>query len=139
MHDNDLLLVRHTSQGWMLPGGPICAEDRTRFYDKGVVIGSLDQALQHQLDLDLEWVTYLGDYPEANGLCRVYARPVDAKPNLRSDVDAQWFAGNRLSGGNDDVKLAFGYETDALHAWNKPGIRRAIGQSKDRAAPGRAE
>ena len=138
-HEGRFLLYQaEGAKAWSLPGGAIGREDRKRgVVDQGNVVASLEDAAAQRIGLDLPWATYIGDYDEGAGLCRVYAHPVDEAPAAPAAAGTQteWFTAQRLRQMSDD--LAGGFEAAALDHWLDKRPIRGIGQSKRRAAPGR--
>ena len=73
-HGDAVLLVEDQDGYLGLPGGGGWEEDVIPGWDHGNRAGALDAALQGY-GLDLPWLSYVGDYAEADGLTRVYGYP----------------------------------------------------------------
>ena len=128
------VLLAHDSNGtWSLPGGPAREENKIAGWDKGNVIDSLEAHIKEQLDVEVPWMTYIGDYPDCNELCRVYAYPVDT--SLTTDAleraGARWFSAEEIA----DLDAA-PIVSEAVSAWLKGSTLRGIGRSQARTDHG---
>ena len=102
-------------------------------WDIGNVIASLEANVKDQTGLEIDWMTYVGDYVEGNGLCRVYARPLNDLPSLPHSVEQEFYWFNE-----DELKvqlpsLANHFVLDAVRSWLHEPKLRGIGQSQMRA------
>ena len=61
-----------TEDGLQLPGGAIEFERAIPDWDLGNFIARCQQHLREQVRIETPWLSYVGDYPEGHGLCRVY-------------------------------------------------------------------
>ena len=61
-----------TTNGLHLPGGIAKDERAIPDWDLGNHIAPCQQHLREQVQIDTPWLSYVGDYPEDDGLCRVY-------------------------------------------------------------------
>ncbi len=116
-----------------LPGGPAVAEHSIPDWDEGNYLGSLIDALDEQLKCRLPWGSYVGDYPEADVLCRVYAYRL---PEHAWGIHAKgivWLTAAQVHERATD--LAEGWEADACEEWLRPGMIRgkAVSQATGRA------
>ncbi|MAE64050.1 MAG: hypothetical protein CMJ18_07220 [Phycisphaeraceae bacterium] len=131
-HDGRILLTRQPeAAAWTLPGGHAESMDVRDGWDVGNVIGSLEKHVLEQTGCDLDWMTWVGDYDEADGLCRVYARPIAAPHAAEGTAECAWFSEDELNRG--DVPLRIGFERAAIHSWLHEPKRRGIGLSQARA------
>ena len=67
-------LLRHDTETtcWELPGGEGWEEEKLVGWDVGARIGSLQELTQTQLGLEVSWMSYIEDFAEEDGICRVY-------------------------------------------------------------------
>ena len=75
-------------------------------------------------------MTYVGDYEEADHLCRVYAYPMNNNGFPVKYDEGQWLSPDALA----ETDLQYPYTIDAINAWQDPSrIRgKAISQAKAR-------
>ena len=81
---------------WQLPGGD-CWEEESSGWDVGSRIGSLQALVDAQLGLDVPWMSYIEDWAEEDGVCRVYGFTdggLDIDALAHGDCD--WFAATEL-------------------------------------------
>ena len=78
-------------------------------------------------------MSYIGDYPEDDHLCRIYGYTLPESDAVapRSDLEITWLTAEQISRSSD----AAGYETarDAFPRWLDPHIVRGIGKSRARS------
>jgi hypothetical protein len=122
--------------GWHLPGGEPQENDLTRMHDRSNLIDSVEFNVRAQLNLDVPWMTYLADFEQDGGLCRVYAHPLEVDPHLQpaEGIENRWFSAEEICALKSAGKLAGGYEPKAIDLWLDDSYLRGIGQSKIRAA-----
>ncbi len=115
----------HDTQAWQLPGGKSWEEDEIG-WDVGSRIASMQAFTQEQLGVDVPWMSYITDFEEKNGLCRVYGYPDEngcfdalTKGNTRcgwfTSEDAQDMLGENAAIGN------------IIHTWGREDIVRGKG------------
>jgi len=132
--DGELQLFgRPGDAGLTLPGGPCWDERAIPDWDLGNMIAPLRQHLREQIQVETPWLTWIGDFEEAGGLCRTYAYPVNAN-GFRGPVDGDWVtvtdaAGEVLA----DPGFAFGWEREALRRWLDPTVVRGKGVAQSQA------
>ena len=116
-----------------IPGGAAQPTVKRIGSDGDNVIEPLMSAVTPQLGADLPWVSYVGDFPLADGaadVCRVYACPhEELQPANGSGVhDARWHPADRLAAETGDR-----YLTAAAERWLTEPLLRGIGQSNVQA------
>ena len=117
------LLYDHDSQAWRLPGGTSWEEDDIG-WDVGSRIASMQTLTQGQLGVDVPWMSYITDYEERNGLCRVYGYPDEnghfdalTKGNTRCG----WFT-------SEEAQDMLGEEIgDIIRTWRREDVVRGKG------------
>jgi len=138
------LLLEHDGDGrWSLPGARGVEEQAIPGWDHGNRIGALDFALRERLGLTVPWMSYLGDYEEADPenpgaslLCRVYIHPMESRPEPRpTGPETGWFTPADLARLGPDA-LAQPYIGPALDRWFESPARRGKGISQARALAG---
>jgi hypothetical protein len=107
-----------------LPGGPTFVERAIPDWDRGNVIASLQAALRDELRIETPWVSYLGDFDEADHLCRVYGYTLSGH-GFPVPYPGRWLGHSQLIADQD--QLAFGYELEALDRWLDPTVVRGKG------------
>lgn len=127
--DPEVLLMADDDQRWVLPGGPTYVEQAIPDWDQGNVIASLQSNLRERLRIETPWVSYVGDYREAEHLCRVYGYTLNDR-GFPVKYAGRWCAVSDLDG----IDCAFGYEADAVRTWLDPAPVRgkAITQAQSR-------
>ena len=119
------LLYDHDTQAWRLPGGKSWEEDDIG-WDVGSRIASMQTLTQGQLGVDVPWMSYITDYEERNGLCRVYGYPDEnghfdalTKGNTRCG----WFT-------SEEAQDMLGEEEeigDIIRTWRREDVVRGKG------------
>lgn len=122
--EHELLVVDEGGR-WRLPGGPTFVEQAIPDWDGGNVIAALREALRSQIRIEPPWVSYLGDHPEGDGLCRVYGYTLNGL-GFPVDYDGcRWLTRTQLESSPDEI--GSGYELATLDAWLDPSIVRGKG------------
>ena len=136
-YDQRYLVVRfsHSGERWQLPGGEPQSSDLARVYDRSNLIDSVEAEVRSQLNLDVPWMTYLGDFEHDSQLCRVYAHPLQESPEIQpaEGTQVRWLTAEEIGQLNSSGKLAGGYERQVVDLWLDNSYLRGIGQSKARA------
>lgn len=109
-----------------LPGGPVHFEDAIPDWDIGNYIGALQTNILKQIRLETPWVTYVGDYDEQEGLCRVYAYQMNWNGFPVPYHEGEWVDQSELA--NKEFK--FDYECKAVKDWLDPSMVRGKGLSQ---------
>lgn len=79
------------AEQWELPGGEGWEEERVG-WDVGSRIGSLQALVDAQLGLDVPWMSYIEDWTQEDGVCRVYGFADDAlDADALANGAADWF------------------------------------------------
>lgn len=120
----EILLVTGDDGKLRLAGGPVYVEQAIADWDRGNYIASLQSHLREQIRIETPWVSYVGDFDEGPGLCRVYAYDLTGD-GFPVGYTGRWLNGEQLEAARDD--LAFGYEPEALDRWLDPTIVRGKG------------
>jgi ectoine hydroxylase-related dioxygenase (phytanoyl-CoA dioxygenase family) len=118
----EYLLVKDKNGGWRFPGGPTWQEQAIPDWDIGNYIASLHTVLREELRIETPWASYVGDYDEGDGLCRLYAYELNQN-GFPVPYRGEWL-------GLDDVRsaqLAHGYAPTAIETWKDPAIVRGKG------------
>ena len=108
-----------------LPGGDVWDERAIPDWDLGNYIAPCQEYLRQQLRIETPWLSYIGDYAEDEGLCRVYGYGFNDN-GFPVAYDGEWLA---LS----DVpleRLAYGWEVEAAQRWLDPQFIRGKGLSQ---------
>jgi hypothetical protein len=108
-----------------LPGGPAVAEQAIPDWDQGNYIASLADAVRRQIRIELPWVSYIGDFPEADGLCRVYAYTLTGFGFPVPYAGTRWVSRAQLVEDRD--RLAVDWLPEALDRWLDPTVVRGKG------------
>jgi hypothetical protein len=116
-----------------LPGGPAAEEGAIPDWDEGNYLASLVDALDARLRCRPTWGSYVGDYPEGDHLCRVYAYHL---PDHAWGIHASgtvWLTQEEVHQRTAD--LAQGWEATACAEWSAPGMIRgkAVTEATGRA------
>lgn len=125
------LLTRSTGSGLevllaedgSLPGCPTWDERAIPDWDLGNFIAPLKQHLVEAVGIEPPWVSYVGDYPEADHLCRVYGYTLPGRGFPVPYRGARWLPIAELN----DAGGKFGYESQAAADWQDPTIIRGKG------------
>jgi len=132
MGDEPQVLLQQQAGGWGLPGGPGWEEDAIPGWDVGSRIGSLTSQVREQIGLELPWVSYVGDFDEGSGLCRVYGFPSEEDAALMSlagrHPTCRWVAQSGLKRVSAPELVC-----QAMVQWLAPGIVRGKGLSQAQA------
>jgi ectoine hydroxylase-related dioxygenase (phytanoyl-CoA dioxygenase family) len=133
--DNRVLFLRSKAGPWLLPGGPARTDRKKIGSDEDNVISYLFEYLETSLELQLPWVSYVGDYPEGGHLCRVYGYPLTAEvPHPLCDAtDSAWFSADEIHQHQKNGSLLCGWEAVAASQWLDAPVIRGIGQSRSQA------
>ena len=107
-----------------LPGGDAWDERAIPDWDRGNLIAPLQQHLREQVRIETPWLSYVGDYEEADGLCRVYAYTLNDH-GFPVAYDGEW-----VDVASCSQALAFGWELDAARRWLDPNVTRGKGLSQ---------
>ena len=119
----ELYLARNDDGHWELPGGPVWDERAIPDWDLGNMIAPLQQHLREQVQIETPWLSYIGDYDEGEGLCRVYGY------TLNDNGFPVAYRGEWVQLASAD-KLQHGWERDAAERWLDPSIIRGKGLSQ---------
>ena len=117
-----------------LPGGPAVGERSIPDWDDGNFINSLVEALDEQLKTRPPWMSWVGDWDEADHRCRVYAYRLPSHAWGIQTEGTTWLSADEAEARRAD--LAEGYEAEAAQAWLTEGIVRGKGVTQ---ALGRAD
>jgi hypothetical protein len=109
-----------------LPGGPVYFEDAIPDWDIGNYIGALQTNILKQIRLETPWVTYVGDYDEGEGLCRVYAYPMNGNGFPVAYDEGEWVDESELAARD----FEFEFECKAVADWLDPTMIRGKGLSQ---------
>lgn len=120
----EILLMVGDDGKLRLPGGPVFVEQAIADWDRGNYIASLQAAIRDRLRVETPWVSYVGDYAEPTGLCRLYAYDLTGL-GFPVSYDGRWLNRQQVESARSD--LAFGYEPDAWDLWCDPSIVRGKG------------
>ena len=124
-NDQEVLLLSNPQGQLTLPGGPTFTEKAIADWDAGNYIAALQAAVRDQLSIETPWVSYVGDFPEGDGLCRVYAYTLNGLGFPVRYEGAEWMDRQRLQSAKPD--LLGGWEIDALDLWLDDEIVRGKG------------
>ena len=134
LEQNDRFLLLGRGPGWGFPGGAVASDDHGS--PLANCIGVLQEECRCQLGADVSWMSYIGDFPAPEGLCRVYAhhssRALDL--NLPAEGGARWCGADEIQQLAAQGELAGGYESEAVKLWLDPSFDRGIGESGREAA-----
>ena len=128
--DGAILLLPHGNEPsaragtWKLPGDD-CSRDANH-------LNALEDAARRDLDIDLPWASYIGDFDDAGRRCRVFGYPLPAG-EVPAAARGEWFTRGQIGDLASQGRLPGGYETAALDRWLDPSFLRGIGQSKEQA------
>lgn len=122
--------LQKTREGYCFPGGETFDEQAIPDWDVGNYVEAVCTGVRSSIRIEPPWVTYVGDYDEADHLCRVYAYPMNNNGFPVKYEEGSWVSVERLA----ELNLLFGYEKQAITDWLDPTkIRgKAISQAKAR-------
>lgn len=124
--DVELEVYLHEVDGKLsLPGGTTWDERAIPDWDLGNMIGPCQQHLREQANIEVPWLSYVGDYEETGGLCRVYGYTLNDH-GFPAPYDGQWLTVDSV----DHSRLANGWELDAVATWQDPSFTRGKGLSQ---------
>ncbi|MEM7077697.1 MAG: phytanoyl-CoA dioxygenase family protein [Pseudomonadota bacterium] len=119
------IFLRETGQGLHLPGGLIKQERAIPDWDLGNMIAALQQHLREQVLIEVPWLSYIGDYEEGDGLCRLYGYRLNDN-GFPVPYDGVWLSSDKLS----DARISHPFAAQALTQWLDPTIVRGKGLSQ---------
>ncbi len=130
-----VLFLRGASGKLSLPGGSARTEPKCPGSDDDNVIAYLYDHLREQMNLDLPWVSYVGDYLEDDHLCRVYAFPLEDSPNLHisGSWGGVWLSEQEITQAYAKSVLPLGLACEATASWLHEPLLRGIGQTNPQA------
>ncbi|MEM9624146.1 MAG: phytanoyl-CoA dioxygenase family protein [Pseudomonadota bacterium] len=106
-----------------LPGGAVWDERAIADWDLGNYIAPAQQYLLEQADVAVPWLSYVGDYAEGEGLCRLYAYTLNSN-GFPVSYPGQWSTVQELP------ESAPCWVPEALSSWLDPAIIRGKGLSQ---------
>ncbi|MEM7221018.1 MAG: phytanoyl-CoA dioxygenase family protein [Pseudomonadota bacterium] len=121
--DHEILLCQCGRDEWCLPGGPVATEAAIADWDAGNFISALKTHIEREQRIRVPWVSYVGDFPEEDGLTRVYAYDLTGRGFPVSYAPARFCRASELPSAG----LQYGYEVEALRRWLDPRIKRGKG------------
>lgn len=119
------VFLRETNQTLELPGGATRQERAIPDWDLGNMIAALQTHLREQVLIEVPWLSYVGDYAEGEGLCRVYAYPLNDN-GFPVPFDGIWIPIPQLG----EHTLSQPWVEQALTTWLDPTITRGKGLSQ---------
>ena len=119
------LFLLEPSSGLHLPGGLAKDERSIPDWDLGNYIASCQQHLREQVQIETPWLSYIGDFPEEGGLCRVYGYTFNDH-GFPVAYNGVWLP---LSKVHPD-SLEHHWVQDALNLWLNPRYIRGKGLSQ---------
>ncbi len=111
--------------GANLPGGPTSVEQAIPDWDIGNYIAALAAAVRDQVTIEVPWVSYVGDFPEGDHLCRVYAYTLTGLGFPVPYDGARWLSRQEIV--DDADRLAVDWIGEAIDRWLDPTIIRGKG------------
>ena len=122
----EIALVRSDDSAWEFPGGPGEEDLAMRGWDVGARIGSLREIMIEQYDLDVSWMSYIGDYDEGDGICRMYGYTLPEGTDFGTDsFELDWVSESALK----ERATVFGWEAEAVDNWLHAKLIRGKGKS----------
>ncbi len=122
--ESEILVMTGPDGRLELPGGPVFVEEAIADWDRGNYLASLQAALRERLRIETPWASYVGDYDEGAGLCRLYAYDLTGL-GFPVAYKGRWINRTQLESARDE--LAYGYEPEAWDSWLDPSIVRGKG------------
>jgi hypothetical protein len=137
VEQSDEFLLLDEGDGWTLPGGSVATRDEGSGLSN--CIGALQETCRAQLGLDLPWMSYIGDFATADGLCRVYAHQSSGGLDLAFTANRRfrWCRAEELEQLATQGELRGGYEAEAVRAVARSRLRS--GDRRIRTSSGRPE
>ena len=114
-----------TDDGLQLPGGIATDERAIPDWDLGNYIAPCQQSLREQVNIETPWLSYIGDYPEGEGLCRVYGYTFNNN-GFPVPYNGVWLPLAQLP----MERLASDWAATAAQCWLDPNIVRGKGLSQ---------
>ena len=106
-----------------LPGCATWDERAIPDWDLGNYIAPLKNHLIEAVGIEPPWLSYVGDYEEADHLCRVYGYTLPGRGFPVPYQGARWLPLTELQ----DTNGKFGYEAEAVSVWQDPTPIRGKG------------
>ena len=101
-------------------------EEEWSGWDIGSRIGSLQALVHAQLGLDVPWMSYIEDWVEEDGVCRVYGYSADkVMVDALASGNRDWFTPGELRHNLGDAHPICG----AVDAWERSDIVRGKGKA----------
>ena len=120
----EIFLLQSDGQ-FALPGGPAFDERAIPDWDLGNYIGPCQQYLREQVKIQTPWLSYIGDYPEDEGLARVYGYSFNEN-GFPVGYEGAWLPVSKLPLQN----LTNDWLLEATNLWLDPSIVRGKGLSQ---------
>ena len=108
-----------------LPGGRATVERAIPDWDHGNVIAAAEAALREHHRIEVPWLTWVGDHVEGDGMCRVYAHPVNDLGFGVPYDGARWLTRTQLEAEAD--RAAAATVLAHLDRWLDPTVVRGKG------------
>ena len=89
------------------------------------MIAPCQHHLREQLKIETPWLSYVGDYEEGEGLCRLYAYTLNDH-GFPVAFAGEWVATDAI----DERNVAHAWVADAIERWLDPTIIRGKGLSQ---------
>ncbi len=121
----EVLLTPDDDNRMQLPGGAVWDERAIPDWDLGNYIAPLQNYLREQLRIETPWLSYIHDYPEADGLCRLYGYTLNDH-GFPVAYDGEWVAVESMH----QQALAHDWIEAAVEKWCDPSIIRGKGLSQ---------
>ena len=128
----EILLSRGEADRWQLPGVSVSQECQRSRSMTSKIITELETAMQEQFGLTIPWMTFVGDYPSADGVRRVFAYTAEGLPAELSDSQLQWATAEAIEKLAAAGELA-DEDVAALQCWREENCVRGVGESPERA------
>jgi hypothetical protein len=128
--DNQVeLLLMPTEHGLQLPGGPVHEERAIPDWDQGNFIAPLKDHLRQQVAIEPPWLSYIGDYEETSGLCRVYGYALNDN-GFPVPYQGEWISVAALNAADFAESLAEEWLLEAVTTWLDERFVRGKGLSQ---------